>query len=142
MPPKKKGGKKIRRGKSNVDADKRQLLFKEDGQEYGLVKDILGDCRVNVIDTSNVEHLGIIRGKMKKRVWINKGDLVLFGTREFQDDKVDIIHKYFDAEKRRLIELDEIPATFNITIIGNEEIKPDSNEVVVEFNDEIDYDEI
>ena len=140
---KKKGGKKIRRGKSSVDIDKRQLLFKEDGQECGLVKNILGGCRVIVKDTSNTEYIGVIRGKMRKRVWINIGDLVLFTTRDFQDNKVDIIHKYLDNEKRRLMDLDEIPTTFNIALIGSDDFKSeDTNGVKIEFNEEIDFDEI
>ena len=55
--------------------------------------------------------MGTIRGAMKNRVWINGGDIVLVGLREFgsEDDKCDIIMKYFDEEARELQELGEIP---------------------------------
>ena len=32
-----KGGKNIKRGKKEADDDKREIIFKEDGQEYALV---------------------------------------------------------------------------------------------------------
>ena len=38
----------------------------------------------------------IIRGKMRKRVWINVGNFVLITDREFEKGKVDIVHKYSD----------------------------------------------
>ena len=50
-----------------------------------------------------------IRGSMKNRVWINSGDIVLIGLRDFGDDKADIILKYFDEEAKELKELGEIP---------------------------------
>ncbi len=55
--------------------------------------------------------MGTIRGAMKNRVWINTGDIVLIGLREFgsEDDKCDIIMKYFDEEAKELQELGEIP---------------------------------
>ncbi len=55
--------------------------------------------------------MGTIRGAMKNRVWINTGDIVLVGLREFgsEDDKCDIIMKYFDEEAKELQELGEIP---------------------------------
>ena len=38
--------------------------------------------------------LAHIRGKMRKKVWVNAGDIVLIGLREYQDAKCDVIHKY------------------------------------------------
>ena len=34
-----------------------------------------------------VTRLGHIRGKMRKKVWVSAGDIVLVGLREYQDDK-------------------------------------------------------
>ena len=46
---------------------------------------------------------------MKNRVWINGGDIVLIGLRDFGDDKGDVILKYYDEEAKELKELGEIP---------------------------------
>jgi translation initiation factor 1A len=60
-----------------------------------------------------------IRGSMRNRVWINAGDIVLIGLREFGDDaKADIIAKYFDEEAHELQELGELPANIQIAVGG------------------------
>ena len=46
---------------------------------------------------------------MKNRVWINGGDIILIGLRDFGDDKGDVILKYYDEEAKELKELGEIP---------------------------------
>ena len=48
----------------------------------------------NEIQWRKYNKIGIIRGSMMKRVWINVGDVVLVTEREFEKNKVDIICKY------------------------------------------------
>lgn len=35
--------------------------------------------------------LGNIRGKLRKKVWINQGDIILLSLRDYQDDKGDVM---------------------------------------------------
>merc|ERR1712137_945741 len=65
-----------------------------------------------------VKRLCHIRGKLRKKVWINTGDIVLVGLREYQDSKADVILKYTPDEARKLMALNEIP---NTTKINEEE---------------------
>ena len=58
--------------------------------------------------------MGLIRGTMRRRVWINTGDIVLIGLREFQPDKADVIHKYTTEEARNLQAYNELPANARI----------------------------
>jgi translation initiation factor 1A len=51
---------------------------------------------------------------MRRRVWINTGDIVLIGLREFQADKADVIHKYTTEEARNLQAYGELPANARI----------------------------
>ena len=51
---------------------------------------------------------------MKNRVWIGVGDLVLVSNWEFEDDKGDIIHKYFPEEIKDLKKHGEIPESLEI----------------------------
>ena len=44
-----KGGKSRRRGKGDNGDDKRELIFKEDGQEYAQVLNMLGNGRLEVL---------------------------------------------------------------------------------------------
>lgn len=109
MPKGKKGGKNVRRGKGGGGDEKRELNLKEEGQEYAQVVRMLGNGRVEAMCFDGKTRLGNIRGKLRKRVWINPGDIVLVGLRDFQDDKCDIILKFSPDEARQLKTLGELP---------------------------------
>ncbi|KAJ1275733.1 hypothetical protein BS78_05G158500 [Paspalum vaginatum] len=99
-----KGGKNRKRGKNEADDDKRELVFKEDGQEYAQVTRMLGNGRCEAICVDGTRRLCHIRGKMHKKVWIAAGDIVLVGLRDYQDDKADVILKYMNDETLSLHE--------------------------------------
>ncbi|KAL8278707.1 hypothetical protein RQP46_008999 [Phenoliferia psychrophenolica] len=109
-----KGGKNRRRGKNENEADKRELVFKEDGQEYAQVLKMLGNGRVEAMCFDGEKRLAHIRGKMRKKVWINQGDIILLSLRDFQDDKADVIQKYTSDEARNLKAYGELPETAKI----------------------------
>mmetsp|Transcript_2366 Transcript_2366/g.1698 ORF Transcript_2366/g.1698 Transcript_2366/m.1698 type:complete len:157 (-) Transcript_2366:57-527(-) len=113
-----KGGKNYKKGKKTNEGEgtRRELIFKEDGQEYAQVLRMLGDGRVALHCFDNVARTGLIRGTMRRRVWINIGDIVLIGLREFQPDKADIIHKYNTDEARSLQSYGELPASAKINV--------------------------
>ena len=46
--------------------------------------------------------MGHIRGKMRKKVWMTAGDIVLVALREYEKDKCDIILKYTQEEIMKL----------------------------------------
>ncbi|TKR62524.1 hypothetical protein L596_026466 [Steinernema carpocapsae] len=104
-----KGGKNRRRGKNENDVLKREIIFKEDGQEYAQVVKMLGNGRVTAFCFDGKQRLCHIRGKMRKKVWINCGDIVLVGLRDYQDDKADVILKYMPDEARSLKSKGELP---------------------------------
>ena len=52
---------------------------------------------------------------MRKKIWINKDDVVLIGLWDFQDDKCSIIHKYADDEVSKLVNKKEIPPNFKVS---------------------------
>ncbi|BGP19366.1 hypothetical protein JCM10213_000994 [Rhodosporidiobolus nylandii] len=109
-----KGGKNRRRGKNENESDKRELVFKEEGQEYAQVLKMLGNGRVEAMCFDGEKRLAHIRGKMRKKVWINQGDIILLSLREFQDDKADVIQKYSADEARKLKQYGELPETAKI----------------------------
>ena len=55
-----------------------------------------------------------IRGKMRKKVWVAAGDIVLVSLREYQDEKGDVILKYSADEARALKAAGEIPEHITI----------------------------
>merc|ERR1712189_49751 len=96
-----KGGKNRRRGKNENETEKRELVFKE-GQEYAQVIKMLGNGRLDALCFDGVKRLCHIRGKLRKKVWINTGDIILLGLRDYQDTKADVILKYTADEARKL----------------------------------------
>ncbi|GAA93780.1 hypothetical protein E5Q_00426 [Mixia osmundae IAM 14324] len=109
-----KGGKNRRRGKNENESEKRELVFKEDGQEYAQVTKMLGNGRLEAQCFDGEKRLAHIRGKMRKKVWINQGDIILISLRDFQDDKADVIQKYSPDEARNLKAYGELPDTAKI----------------------------
>jgi len=111
-----KNKKKSGGSKRNLSEKKerRELLFAEDSQQYARVSKRLGDGRFEVLCYGDgQERLAHVRGKMWKRVWIVVGDLVLVATRAYQDQRVDIVHKYMSDEERTLQEAQELPKTMH-----------------------------
>lgn len=118
-----KGGKGFRKSKSTgTGLFRRELLLKEDGQEYARVTKILGNGHVECACFDNVVRLGNIRGKMRRRVWIVLDDIVLCGLRDYQDGKVDIIHKYNPEEIRNLRSIGELPEETKDAIRADEDL--------------------
>jgi translation initiation factor 1A len=80
---------------NNVRTDNYDLDSKY--EEYAYVKKLLGNCRVLVLTNTGVEAIGIIRGTLRKfnnRVIIESGDIVVVSKRDYQESKVDVVHKY------------------------------------------------
>merc|ERR1719312_2175663 len=55
-----------------------------------------------------------IRGKLRKKVWINQSDIVLIGLRDYQDAKADVILRYSPDEARNLKSYGEFPESVKI----------------------------
>merc|ERR1719276_62841 len=109
-----KGGKNRRRGKGGGEDEKRELIFKEDGQEYAQVLRMLGNGRLEAQCVDGTKRLCHIRGKMRKKVWVNTGDIILVGLREYQDEKADVIQKYMADEARSLKAYGELPESIRV----------------------------
>ena len=81
---------------------------------YAYVIKLLGNCRVLVLCDNGNEAVGVIRGSMRrfnKRVLIETGDILAVSMRDFQDNKVDIVHKYNAEQCKILINNKEISDT-------------------------------
>ena len=139
-----KGGKNRRRGKNENEDLKRELIIREANQgkfarrhfikssqfvlclpflceAYAQVTKMLGNGRLEATcfdgSANATRRLCHIRGKLRKKVWINSGDVILVGLREYQDAKADVILKYTPDEARRLMNLNEIPNTSKLNIV-------------------------
>ena len=128
-----KGGKNRRRGKNTNDEEKRDLTLKEEGQEYAQVIRMLGNGRLEGQCFDGTARLCHIRGKMRKKVWVNQGDIILVGLRDFQDGKADVILKYAPDEARRLKTMGELPD--NTQINTSEKIGEGEEDIPFDFEE-------
>lgn len=131
--PNAKGGKKFKRGKKNTSFEKK-LIYKDpkEDQEYGKVVRAMGNGRFEIQCFDGKTRMGIIAGNMRKRVWVNKDDIILFSKWEFttDDDKCSIVHKYDIDESRKLQKGGEFPDIINLD---------EENEFLDDDNFQFDY---
>ncbi|KAH3671360.1 hypothetical protein WICMUC_004657 [Wickerhamomyces mucosus] len=119
-----KGGKNRRRGKNESENQKRELIYKDEGQEYAQITKMLGNGRVEAQCFDGIKRMAHIRGKLRKKVWMGQGDIILVSLRDFQDDQCDVIQKYNSDEARALKSQGELPESAKINetdTFGHEE---------------------
>ena len=129
MPKGKGGGPRKKKGGFGGN---RELLIREDGEEYAQVMKILGGGRMEVNCMDDVKRIAKVRGKFRKRVWARMNDIVLVVLREFEADKCDITHVYYADEAKQLKQLGEIPSKIEIS----ENATPQNQQIDIKFDDE------
>uniref|UniRef100_A0A8C6QRQ9 S1-like domain-containing protein n=1 Tax=Nannospalax galili TaxID=1026970 RepID=A0A8C6QRQ9_NANGA len=110
-----KGGKNRCRGKNENESEKRELVFKEDGQEYAQVIKMLGNGGLEAMCFDGVKRLYSI----------------VVGLRDYQDNKADLILKYDADEARSLKAYGKFPKHAKIN--ENDTYGPGDDEI--QFDD-------
>ena len=126
--PNLKGGKNYKKSKHTTAQGGQALIEAESDQMYGRVVRILGDRNMRVYCNDNVSRICRVCGAMRKRVYVNIGDVVLVSIRDLanttekeREDKTfksigikekslsereqergDIIHKYQQEDLSKL----------------------------------------
>ena len=119
-----------------------------DYEEYAYVLKLLGNCRVTLITNSGDECIGIIRGTLRKfsrRILIEKGDIVIVSKRDYQNNKVDIVHKYNREQIAFLINEKKLSNTLlnnynNKNISIDEKNLEDNNNIRFDYEEDVDND--
>ena len=79
------------------------MVYPAEGEVLGVVVKLLGFDRILVKCQDGHERLCRIRGKMKRRVWIREGDIVIVSPWDFQSDKRgDVVWRYTHAQAETL----------------------------------------
>lgn len=92
-------------GKKKVISEEElsEMVFPTPNDVLGVAVKLLGFDRVLVKCQDGNERLCRIRGKMKRRVWIREGDVVLVSPWDFQSDKRgDVVWRYTHAQAELL----------------------------------------
>lgn len=86
----------------------------EEDQFYAKVIKIGGSGIFHIMLEDGTESIGVMRGKMRKRQWINKDCIVLVSRRDYQKDRHDILIVYDDSEVRQLKRENELVDKFAV----------------------------
>jgi len=85
-------GKKLIKSESDI---REHMLMPNEYDVLGIVDENYGFTRMRVICQDEHKRMCRIRGKMKKRVWVREGDVVLVSPWDFEyETKGDIIFRY------------------------------------------------
>jgi len=71
-----------------------RLPKKSENEILGIVESLLGANKLRVRCMDGVVRLTRIPGKMRKRIWVRDGDVIIVIPWSFQNEKADIIWKY------------------------------------------------
>ncbi|MFX1492746.1 MAG: translation initiation factor eIF-1A [Promethearchaeota archaeon] len=125
----KKKGKKSKKGKGrggNTEAPvitRVKFPNKGLGEMFGRVVEIYGNDRMGVFCEDGKHRIGRIRGKIKKRVWIRRSDLVIVNPWDWETEtsnepgKCEITWRYTNAEIGWLERKNRIPEILDINNI-------------------------
>ena len=90
------------------------------GEMFAIVVEILGGERMRVFCEDGKYRIGRIRGKIKKRVWVRRGDLVIVNPWEWETEvkdklgKCEISWRYTRAEISWLERNNKVPKILDI----------------------------
>ena len=121
MSPQKKGFDNNRNSRSSSNGEgegsdyvRVRLPNKKKGEIFGIADQLLGASHIKVMCADGKSRMARIPGKMKKRMWIREGDLIIIQPWSFQDEKADVIWRYTKTQASYLSRKKMIPDIINI----------------------------
>ena len=123
--------------KSRTSGSKNDTPFADDEQTYGFVEQMLGNGRATVICSDGTKLIGRICGSMrkhKKGSFVERSDIVLCCTRDFDKTVVDIVYKY-TLEEVRLLERNGLLSDVLLTSLYGDKVEEGQE---IEFTDDAD----
>ena len=87
------------------------------GEVFGIASQLLGAARIRVMCEDNVSRMGRITGKMKKKMWIREGDLLIVRPWGFQEGKADILFRYSRTQSQYLQRRNLLPESMSTFLL-------------------------
>jgi translation initiation factor 1A len=111
------GGKNYKKSKHSSGSFAPAFIDRQPDQVYARIIKVLGNMNLLAYCNDNKTRLCHIRGSMRKKVWINIGDIVLISVRDFEKDlsesgksyeRADIVAKYDHEHLSKLKKMPDI----------------------------------
>lgn len=84
------------------------------GEMFGVAEQLLGASRIKINCADEKSRICRIPGKIKKKLWIRAGDLVIVKPWEFQNAKADVIWRYTRTQAVHLSRRGLLPKNVDI----------------------------
>lgn len=81
---------------------------------FAIADQLMGASKLRVMCEDGKSRMARIPGKMKRRMWIKPGDLVIVKPWDFQDDKADVKYRYVRTQSINLSRRKKIPELLDI----------------------------
>jgi translation initiation factor 1A len=75
---------------------------KNELEMFAVATQLLGSDKIKALCEDGTERICRIPGKLRKRVWIREGDLIIVKLWDFQPSKADIIWRYVKVQTAHL----------------------------------------
>lgn len=111
---KKEGAKEEELDTESEEIVRCPLPRRERGEIFALAEQLLGASKIKIVCEDQKGRLGRIPGKIRKRMWIREGDLLIVRPWEFQSDKADIVYRYTGTQSKYLSRMGKLPETVNV----------------------------
>ena len=76
---------------------------------FAIADQLMGASKLRVMCEDGKSRMARIPGKMKRRMWIKPGDLVIVKPWDFQDDKADVKYRYLRTQAVNLSRRKKLP---------------------------------
>ncbi|GEM_PF-469790 len=121
-----------------VEKSKEPVLPAE-GQVLCIVERVIGADHVLIrcLDNPDLLRNARIPGKLRRRMWIREGDVVIAEIWDFQPTKADVVYRYQRDELKRLIVKGLLPKEIaQLAGITEEEIEMTAQQMMMEEQEE------
>ena len=81
---------------------------------FGIADQLLGAAHLQVVGEDGKTRLARIPGRMKRRLWIREGDLVIIKPWSFQDEKADVVWRFTRTQAMNLSRKGVIPESIDV----------------------------
>ena len=96
---------------------KMRLPYAPRGEMFALVKELSGGSRLVAICEDNKTRMIRIGGRLKKKVWVRQGDLLIIKKWTVQEDsKGDLVYRYVKTQREVLKREGRLPENMDIEV--------------------------
>lgn len=101
-------------GEPTEDVNRYRMPDTRNREMFAIADELLGASKIKVMCEDGKSRMARIPGKMKRRMWIKPGDLIIVKPWDFQDDKADVKYRYVRTQAVNLSRKKRIPELLDV----------------------------